>query len=108
MKYIRAKQFIPNIHFLWCYESGQILEDQTNTPVGEIEDNMTDEEIMNDIRNYRNELLRLSDWTQLPDVNLDSDSVEKWKSYRQELRDFPSKIDVQNWSGPYWPSEPTS
>ncbi|MBJ34093.1 MAG: hypothetical protein CMC89_05135 [Flavobacteriaceae bacterium] len=36
-------------------------------------------------------LLKLmeSDWTQLPDNDLDDDKKNEWKEYRQELRDFP-------------------
>lgn len=39
------------------------------------------------IRNKRNDLLARSDWTQLPDAQVDS---EAWAEYRQALRDLPN------------------
>lgn len=54
-------------------------------------------------RSQRNLLLRLSDWTQLPDSPANS---QEWAVYRQALRDitlqegFPSNIE--------WPQEPTT
>jgi len=40
-------------------------------------------------RSQRNELLVQSDWTQLPDVPLDTKSA--WAAYRQDLRDITSQ-----------------
>ena len=54
-------------------------------------------------RKLRSEKLADSDWTQLPDVPLDTKSA--WATYRQALRDitqqpgYPTQID--------WPVEPT-
>lgn len=54
-------------------------------------------------RRLRAELLSESDWTQLPDVPLST--KEKWKIYRQELRDitsqegFPESVN--------WPTKPS-
>lgn len=39
------------------------------------------------MRNARDALLALCDWTQLPDVSIDK---APWITYRQELRDFPA------------------
>lgn len=44
------------------------------------------------IRVERDRLLKLSDWTQLPDVFMSSEQKQKWVTYRQELRDLPSKF----------------
>ena len=33
-----------------------------------------------------------SDWTQMPDNNLDDDKRNQWKEYRQQLRDFPDLV----------------
>jgi hypothetical protein len=50
----------------------------------------------------RQDLLQASDWTQLPDVSIDTKSA--WAAYRQELRDitdqpgFPDNI--------VWPTPP--
>ena len=43
------------------------------------------------IRNKRNELLKESDWTQLPDVNI---SKEEWATYRQALRDITISLEI--------------
>ena len=54
------------------------------------------------MRAYRNELIKLSDWTQGADV---PDTIKlKWQSYRQALRDitkFATTADV------VWPTEPS-
>ncbi len=42
-----------------------------------------------ELRAKRQGLLSGSDWTVLPDVDLTVQEVEKWKIYRQELRDLP-------------------
>jgi len=41
------------------------------------------------IRARRNSLLVNTDWTQLGDVPLDSNTVSNWEVYRQQLRDVP-------------------
>lgn len=42
------------------------------------------------IKKERNALLLESDWTQLPDVNLNN--KEEWKIYRQELRNITNNF----------------
>ena len=55
-------------------------------------------------RQVRNDLLALSDWTQLPDVALTAAKVAEWATYRQALRDLdvdgidPADVD--------WPTPP--
>ena len=39
------------------------------------------------MRNYRDHLLKESDWTQLPDAPVNQ---QAWATYRQTLRDFPA------------------
>lgn len=39
-------------------------------------------------RSRRNELLLSSDWTQLSDVDLTQSEKDRWKAYRQKLRDM--------------------
>ena len=36
----------------------------------------------------REQLLKNSDWTQLPDVDLIEEEVQQWRTYRQALRDI--------------------
>ena len=43
-------------------------------------------------RPNRNALLTACDWTQLPDIALDSDTVQLWKTYRQQLRNLTNVI----------------
>lgn len=64
-----------------------------------------------EFRSIRNALLRLSDWTQLPDVVLTEEQNNLWDIYRQQLRDLPQNIsdpkplltDLQH---PSWPISP--
>ena len=42
-------------------------------------------------RAHRDALLRESDWTQIADAALGAHTAEEWATYRQELRDLPSK-----------------
>jgi hypothetical protein len=36
-------------------------------------------------------MLRETDWTRLDDAKLGDHTAEEWATYRQELRDLPSK-----------------
>jgi len=47
---------------------------------------------LNKIRAQRNELLRNSDWTQLPNNPLTSEKQAEWTLYRQKLRDITKSI----------------
>jgi len=47
------------------------------------------------LRGLRDILLSKSDWTQIPDVPLDSDLKTMWATYRQKLRDV---TDDPNWN----------
>jgi hypothetical protein len=48
----------------------------------------TDDELMQELRRYRNFKLSESDFTQLADSTFDK---AKWAAYRQELRDLPAQ-----------------
>ena len=60
--------------------------------------------VADDIVSRRNGLLSASDWTQLPDVPLETRSA--WCTYRQALRDITEQpgfpLDVQ------WPQKPSN
>lgn len=63
---------------------------------------------LHDLRRRRNELLSLSDWTQLQDV-IDSHSEqwnETWKLYRQSLRDLPQVYQDKDPCPINWPPIP--
>ena len=56
------------------------------------------------LRSQRNEKLRQSDFSMLPDYRLSRENEEEWKIYRQSLRDIPSTTeDPEN---PVWPEPP--
>jgi hypothetical protein len=60
--------------------------------------------VTTNVRVQRNDRLRQSDWTQMPDVTLDPIPKAAWATYRQALRDitkqpgFPFTIE--------WPTSP--
>ena len=54
------------------------------------------------VRDTRNTLLQISDWTQLPDSPLSPEKKAEWAAYRQQLRD----ITEQNINSVVWPKEP--
>ena len=55
------------------------------------------------IRSQRDTLLAACDWTQLPDVPLDTEQKQDWVVYRQALRDVTSQADPYNIE---WPVAP--
>lgn len=63
----------------------------------------TQQLLMMDLRNRRNEKLLRCDWTQLPTAPLSEEQKISWENYRQLLRDFPSTVDLSNIQ---WPLPP--
>lgn len=59
---------------------------------------------MSRVRGERNGLLRVSDWTQLPDAALGDHTVEEWATYRQALRDLLAAHSRV--SEVVWPNDP--
>ena len=57
------------------------------------------------LRGERNELLKQSDWTQVPDSPLTDAKKTEWATYRQALRDLPST--TTDFANPVWPSQPS-
>ena len=71
------------------------------------------EEFYNYLRQERNRRLVESDWTQVLDLQSIKSSqwIDAWKTYRQNLRDLPSKYENEqnyNTSTIDWPQEPNS
>jgi len=60
----------------------------------------TEADQLREIRRTRNQLLQLTDWTQMADSPGDKAA---WKNYRKALRDFPATCDPHN---PIWPTPP--
>ena len=63
--------------------------------VGELT-NHKEQYLLQNVRDTRNALLTQCDWTQLPNSPLSAIQVEAYAVYRQELRDFPSVVDLDN------------
>ena len=73
--------------------------------------------LWDEMRDKRNRKLEASDWTQMPDSPLTDSKKAEWATYRQALRDIPSKwpadvdTDVVNpFDGTVtdiWPTKPT-
>ena len=66
-------------------EGGKVYTVRVESTTTEEQTNLTNAKWA-EVRNYRNALLRESDWRALSDVTLS----DAWRTYRQELRDIPS------------------
>ena len=78
-------------------EGGKVYTVRVESTTTEEQTNLTNAKWA-EVRNYRNALLRESDWRALSDVTLS----DVWRTYRQELRDIPSTQ-----SGPFNITYPT-
>jgi hypothetical protein len=95
---------VPQISFLYVDGFGTYYD---TPPAGsEIMDSPLQEQAMENVREWRNQLLQESDYTQLPDVPISPADLAQWRAYRQALRDYPQQINVDNWSAPPWPVAP--
>jgi len=64
-------------------------------------DTRTQEQLFAELRVQRNKLLSESDWTQLPDAQV---NAAAWATYRQALRDLPA--NTADPANPVWPTKP--
>ena len=69
------------------------------------EDEMSDEELAQRVRNKRNSLLSQSDFYVQPDYPSTAEGLEAVKAYRQALRDVPSQTGFPR--NVQWPSLPS-
>ena len=60
---------------------------------------------MTDLQRERDRRLAASDFSQLADAPLDAATKIAWQNYRQQLRDLPSRPDL-NLDNPQWPQAP--
>jgi len=67
-----------------------------------IPEEVSSEKLEMQIRSHRDNLLKNSDWTQLPDVPKGLKTI--WAKYRQELRDVPQQEEFPK--NVIWPEEP--
>jgi hypothetical protein len=95
---------VPQIAFLYVDGFGTYYD---TPPAGSyVVDSPLQLQAMNNVREYRDQLLQESDYTQLPDVPITPAQVAQWREYRQALRDYPEQINVELWTAPPWPVAP--
>jgi hypothetical protein len=58
-----------------------------------------------DIRAKRDQLIRESDWTMVPDASVDQ---AQWVAYRQILRDLPQTYAESGPESVVWPTQPST
>lgn len=58
-----------------------------------------------ELRRVRNQRLRDSDWTQLPDAPANAQA--QWAAYRQSLRDLPNRFNGDRLEEVEWPNKPS-
>ena len=96
---------------VFCYVDGELVS--TGQPLFPPERGMSwndksfrwehsEESLANTHREKRDRLLADSDWTQLPDVPLETQTA--WATYRQALRDVPQQPDFP--TNVTWPEAP--
>jgi len=62
---------------------------------------------MAEVRAIRDDLLKSSDWTQMPDSPLNETERGWWATYRQQLRDLPQNVsDITSLDDVVWPIPP--
>jgi hypothetical protein len=81
------------------YYQNWIITDATSEEIGQRINGQ-----WNVVRSIRNEYLKESDWTQLPDSPLTVEKKQEWVTYRQELRDVTLQPDPFNITWPIKPS----
>lgn len=94
----------PQIHVeYWDDLGNEYPEPQQGTTF--IDSPSVDEALAN-LRQYRNDRLYESDYTQLDDAPLTPMQKEQWRDYRQAWRDYPELVDVATWTAPPYPEQP--
>ena len=58
------------------------------------------------LRDIRDNLLRHTDWTQMPDSPLTDEMKTSWASYRSSLRSLPEHGSWPNLEDSHWPTKP--
>ncbi len=65
-----------------------------------------DSQMAENNRGKRDNLLSLSDWTQMNDSPLDTAGKTSWSTYRQALRDITAHANWPNLADADWPTKP--
>ena len=92
------KIYVPeDLTFFYADEFGE----RYDMPAGDVvEAPYTEAEALSAVRALRNARLFDCDWTQLPDAPLSDAQRERWRTYRQALRDM---MDDFAWGLTTWP-----
>jgi hypothetical protein len=69
-----------------------------------VAENKPQAEVEQHVRSVRDELLILSDWTQMPDSPLDDSIKDSWATYRITLRDISTQVGFP--ANITWPTAP--
>ena len=68
---------------------------------------LNSEALMGTLRQKRDNVLALCDWTQIPDTPLTDSKKAEWRTYRQALRDLPANnSSVAFLTEVVWPTPP--
>lgn len=68
---------------------------------------LNSENLMSQLRQKRDNVLALCDWTQIPDASLTDSKKAEWRTYRQALRDLPANSSsVAFLTEVVWPTTP--
>ena len=84
-------------------EGTEVVQYEQIRPKTQDEINQEINQLWENIRNERNQLLLECDWTQLSDSPLTAEKKTEWQTYRQELRDITNQSDPKNI---IWPTKP--
>jgi hypothetical protein len=87
---------------VWYPEN--VLPKPTETELRAFDEEVSLELRWDKVKNKRNKLLALCDWTMLSDSPLDSANKAQWIEYRQALRDVPQQgVEPEQ---VVWPTQP--
>ena len=68
---------------------------------------LNSEALMGTLRQKRDNVLALCDWTQIPDTPLTDSKKAEWATYRQALRDLPANnSSITLLADASWPTQP--
>lgn len=84
-------------------EGTEVVQYEQIRPKTQDEINQEINQLWENIRNERNQLLLECDWTQLSDSPLTAEKKTEWQTYRQELRDITNQSDPKDI---IWPTKP--
>ena len=83
---------------------GQLAQVDGQWTLPMVASNKPQSEVEQYVRSVRDELLILSDWTQMPDSPLDSSTKTSWATYRTGLRDISGQTGFP--TDFTWPTAP--